>query len=107
MKLLQKTTMGKKPKKVLILTVVVVISLFLGTSTYLKYYGLLEADILASNLSFENPDLENLFADHKNQMNLIPPSASDNTQTGNISENHFYCFLPKPSLDRKNPVLRC
>jgi hypothetical protein len=99
--------MRKKPEKAFLLTVVVVISLFLGTSTYLNYYGFLEADILASTLSFENPDLENLFADHKNQLNPIPLSASENTSAENISENHFCCFLPRTSLDNKNPVLRC
>jgi hypothetical protein len=99
--------MGKKPKKVLLLTVVVVISLFLGTSTYLNYYGLSEADILAANLSFENPDLDNPFGDHKNQMILIPPSSSDNTPAGNSSETHFCNFLHRTSLDKKNPVLRC
>ena len=99
--------MVKRPKKILLLTVVVVISLFLGTSTYLNYYGLLESDILASNLSFENPDLENLFADHKNQLVPIPPSASNNTPAENISENYFYYFLPRTALDKKNPVLRC
>jgi hypothetical protein len=99
--------MEKKPNKLLLLTVFVVISLFLGTSTYLNYYGLSEADILASNLSYENPDLENLLADHKNQFNLIPLSASDNTPAGNLSENHFCTLLPRTSLDRKNPVLRC
>jgi|GEM_PF-6160792 hypothetical protein len=99
--------MGKKPKKILLLTVIVVISLFLGTSIYLNYYGLLEADILASDLSFENPDLENLLADHKNQLNLVPLSTSDNNPAGNISENHFCTFLPRNSIDKKNPVLRC
>jgi hypothetical protein len=99
--------MLKKPKKVLLLTVFVVSSLFLGTSTYLNYYGLMEADILASNLSFENPDLENLLADHKNHLNPIPLSASDSDPTENISENHYLAFLPRTSLDKKNPILRC
>jgi hypothetical protein len=99
--------MGKKTKKILLLEVVVVISLFLGTSIYLNYYGLMEADILASNLSFENPDLENLFTDHKNQLNPIPVSAFNNTPAENISENHFCTFLHRTSLDQKNPVLRC
>jgi hypothetical protein len=99
--------MGKKPKKFFLLTVVVVISLFLGTSTYLDYYGLSEADFLAPNLSFENPDLESLFADHKNQLNLIPLFASDNIPVGYNPENHFSTIIPQASLDKKNPVLRC
>jgi hypothetical protein len=99
--------MSKKHKKVLLLKVAIVISLFLGTSTYLNYYGLLEADILASGLSFENPDLENFFADHKNQLNPIPVSASNNTSAKNISENQFCTFLHSTSLDKQNPVLRC
>ena len=99
--------MGKKSKKTLLLTVIVVISLFLGTSIYLNYYGLLEADILATTLSFENPDLENLFADHKNQLNPVPLSAFNNTPAENISENHFCTFLLRTSLNKKNPVLRC
>jgi len=99
--------MGKKTKKILLLEVVVVISLFLGTSIYLNYYGLMEADILASNLSFENPDLENLFTDHKNQLNPIPVSAFNNTPAENNSENYFCTFLHRTSLDKKNPILRC
>jgi len=99
--------MGKKPKNFLILTVLVVISLYLGTSTYLNYYGLMEADILAPNLSYENPDLENLSADHKNQLNLISLSASNYTLAGNISENHFFSSIPITPLGEKGPVLRC
>ncbi len=99
--------MKKKPKKVALLTMVVALSLFLGISTYLNYYGLSEADILATNLSFENPDLENLFVDHKNQLNLIPPYASENTPAGTFSEKFFCYFFPRTSHDKKNPVLRC
>jgi hypothetical protein len=81
--------------------------LFLGLSIYLDYYNLMEADFLATNLSFENPNQEDLQGSHKNSLHLVGSAILFVMPLVNLFENlpHLF-FLPSP-LERQNSPLLC
>jgi len=63
----------KKPKG--LLPFIIGVSLILlASSTYFHYYTLIEADFLYKGLKFESSDLEDLYVDKQNILDLNPTS---------------------------------
>ena len=89
---------------------VIAISIFIPIiSTYLSYYNLAEADFLSQDISYENPDQENLSIDQQGESKLlisstvpiIFPPATD------LLEQLLYFPSATCCLNQKTAVLRC
>ena len=81
--------------------------LFLGLSIYLDYYNLMEADFLATNLSFENPNQENLLGSYKNSIHLVGSAILFFMPLVNLFENLPTLFFHPSPLEQQNSPLLC
>jgi len=63
----------KKPKG-LLLFIITGSLILLASSTYFHYYVLIEADFLYKGLKFESSDLDDLYVDKQNILDLKPTS---------------------------------
>jgi hypothetical protein len=89
---------------------VIIISLFIPISlAYLNYYNLAKADFISLDLSFENPDQENLLLDQQNESKVFILSAfSILFPSGiNLLKKFPPFFLTMCFSDQKTFVLRC
>jgi len=82
-------------------------SLFLSLSIYLNYFNLMEADFLATNLSFENPNQEDLLGSHKNQLTLFWPTPLFITASVSHFENLPHLLFQPFPLEQQNSPLLC
>ena len=73
----------------------------------MNYYGLMEADFLTSNLSFENTDLDLLPIGQKSQLPLWGSNIFFTEWTDHLFKDSqaFHGLIPEP--DQKNNSLRC
>jgi hypothetical protein len=89
------------------LVVTTICAIFLWLPIFVSYYGLMEADFLTTNLSYENTDLDLFPAGQKFQ----PVSWGSNTGfiqwLGPSLEGPyaFHFLIPLPG--QNNPMLRC
>ncbi len=92
------------PRALLVITIV---SILLWLPLFMNYYWLMEADFLATNLSFENTDLDILPAAQKSQL-WSWGSAIVFSQWMNHLFKDFLVFHSQiPAIENKNNALRC
>jgi hypothetical protein len=92
------------------IALVVLITLFISfLSAYLDYYDLAEADFLSRNISFENPDQENLLIDQQIEFRVFMSSAFSLIihEIIDFSERLPHLTFEPSSLERKIFILRC
>jgi hypothetical protein len=73
----------------------------------MNYYGLLEADFLTTNLSFENTDLDILPAGQKSQLLLWGANIVFTEWTEHLVKDSQTFQSQIPALEQKNSTLRC
>jgi len=75
---------------------------------YLRYCYYVEADLLPSKTSLENPDQENFLANHQNNSHVFGLNLFHFRILGtNLFEQLPYFSFQTPALARKHSVLRC
>jgi hypothetical protein len=88
----------------------ILITLFIPLySAYLDYCDLAEADLLCCDMSFENPDQENLLIDQQDESKVFLSSGfSMHFPPGiDLLEQLPYLSFTTCSLDQKTFILRC
>ncbi len=88
---------------------IVIISLFISIfSAYAHYCNLAEANLFSADLSFENPDQEDLLVDHHKESKAFVSSVFSVILLPRV---HLFEQLPRffstPSFDEENFILRC
>jgi hypothetical protein len=88
----------------------IIISLTIPVTLGLVHYcDLTEVDAFYSDLSFENPDQENLQAGDNGESTVFGLNVSSNTLL--LARNHLKegsrSFSPTPSFDQEAIILRC
>jgi hypothetical protein len=73
----------------------------------MNYYGLMEADFLTTNLSFENTDLDILPAGQKSQLPLWRSTIVFIQWMDHLFKDSQTFHSQIPALDQKNSALRC
>jgi hypothetical protein len=89
---------------------VIAISLFIAIiSTYLHYYNLAEGDFPSHNISYENPDQEDLFIGQQSESKVFISSAFSITFPPGVDLLEHFPNFPFIicSLGQKTSVLRC
>jgi hypothetical protein len=89
---------------------VIAISLLIPIiSTYFHYYDLSEADFLSHDISYENPDQEDLFMGQQSESKVFISSAFSITFPPGVDLLEQIPNFPFIicSLDQKTSVLRC
>jgi len=78
-------------------------------SAYLDYYDLAEADFLSRNISFENPDQENLLMDQQIEFKVFISSVFSLIfhEVIDLSGHLPHFTFPQPFFDQKTIILRC
>ena len=92
----------------IVLAILITLSISL-LSAYLDYYDLAEADFLSRNVSFENPDQENLLIDQQIEFKVFISSAFSLIihEVTDFSNHLPRLTLEAPSLEQKITILRC
>ena len=91
-----------------VIFLVSILSVFLGISSYLYYDALLEADFLAANPSYENPDLAGLPADKKTTLAAMPLSHRiEPFPLINRGESFPFSQPSRSANLQNNSILRC
>jgi hypothetical protein len=89
------------------IVVITIFAILLWLPLFLNYYGLMEADFLATNLSFENTDLDVLPLAHKSQL-WSWGSGIGCAQWMNHLFKDFPVFHNQiPAIENKTIALRC
>ena len=99
--------MKTRPTQVfLVILITLSISLL---SAYLDYYDLAEADFLSWNISFENPDQENLLIDQRIEFKAFISSVLSLIfhEVIDLSEQLPRLTFTGSSFDQKTFILRC
>jgi len=89
---------------------VIAISFFVLTlPAYLRCTKLSEANLVSSDLSFENPDQQNELSDYENELEVFGPSAFSTIflPGTNLLQQSFHFFSQALSLRQKPFILRC
>jgi hypothetical protein len=73
----------------------------------MSYYGLMEADFLTTNLSFENTDLDILPAGQKYQSALLGSNIVFTQWMHHLVKDSQPFHIQILALDQKNSTLRC
>jgi hypothetical protein len=78
-------------------------------SAYLDYYDLAEADFLSRNISFENPDQENLSIDQRVEFKVFISSVFSLIfhEVIDLSEQFLRFTFTRFSFEQKTFILRC
>jgi hypothetical protein len=97
----------KKPKRILIFSILIIATLFIGITVYSYYYGLTEIDLFSANLSFECPDQEILLSGQKIQSPILGSGLTALVQEDFLRDHAFTISLLEPSPQAINPTLRC
>jgi hypothetical protein len=98
----------KKRLTQVFLVILITLSISL-LSAYLDYYDLAEADFLSRNISFENPDQENLSIDQRVEFKVFISSAFSLIfhEVIDLSEKFPRFTFTRFSFDQKTFILRC
>ncbi len=96
----------KRIQAILIIALSFSLTLF---STYILYHNLAQADFLSSDLSFENPDQEDLFIRQQAESKLFVsnPFSILFLPGVNLFGHLPYFSFSTPSFDQKALILRC
>jgi hypothetical protein len=98
----------KKIKKLTsALVALTICAVFLWLPIFVSYYGLMEADFLTTNLSYENTDLDLFPAGQKFQSLSWGSNTGFNQWLGHSLEGPYAFHLLIPLPGQNNPMLRC
>jgi len=105
-------TVSKLPmeRRLTLIFLVILISLSIPLfSAYFDYYELAEAGFLAYDISFENPDQDNLPIDRQNESEVFLSSVSSIGFPPGINLLEQFAYFPFATcfLDQKTFALRC
>jgi hypothetical protein len=101
--------MKKRFKRIQIFLVITISAFILVFPAYLRCSNLAGAKLLSTDLSFENPDQEDVFSDQQNQSKafvsiVFPIELFPGT---NLFEQSSHLLSQASSLDQNTFVLRC
>jgi hypothetical protein len=92
------------PRAIVVITIV---SIFLWLPLFMNYYGLMEADFLATNLSFENTDLDILPVVQKSQLWSWGSGIVFAQGMNHLFKDFLVFHSQIPAIENKNNALRC
>lgn len=101
--------MKKRLKRIQVFLVIVISFFVLGFTAYFHYCNLAGVDFHSPDLSFENPDQDNLLIDHLNELKIFGSNGLSDVflLTRNILEQLPLIGFEKPSLEQNTVTLRC
>ena len=84
-----------------------IVTILLWLPLFMNYYGLMEADFLATNLSFENTDLDILPAAQKSQLWSWGFGVVFAQGMNHLFKDFLVFHNQIPAIENKNNALRC